>query len=116
MSKLEEELLEKIIEGGLPQPAREYRFHPVRRWRIDFFWEQERVGCEVEGGVFVRGRHTRGAGQQADIEKYNEIVLADIRLIRATNKHIRNGWAIEWLRKALCLSAGTRPSDGPSGD
>jgi very-short-patch-repair endonuclease len=53
--------------------VREHRFHPVRRWRFDAAWPDERlkVACELDGAVHAGGRHTRGKGFEADAEKRN---------------------------------------------
>lgn len=49
----------------------EYRFAPPRRFRADFALIEQRVMIEVDGGVWTRGRHTRGAGYVRDAEKRN---------------------------------------------
>ena len=88
MSKSEwEELLAFHIKAaGLPKPERDVRFHETRRWRVDFLWREPwMIACEVEGGVWVRGRHTRGSGFLRDLEKYNELALAGYILIRVHN-------------------------------
>ena len=56
---------------GLPEPAYELQFHPVRRWRFDLAFEQAKVYLEVNGGIWVAGRHSRGAGVKKDWEKWN---------------------------------------------
>jgi len=67
----------------------EYQFHPERRWRIDFFFKGKiSVGLEVEGGVYVRGRHTSPQGFLADIEKYNAFTERGIFLLRTTPKDL----------------------------
>ncbi len=68
----------------LPMPHPEYRFHPTRKWRIDYAWPLAKVALEVEGGVWTGGRHTRGAGFVRDMAKYNELARAGWRLIRTT--------------------------------
>jgi very-short-patch-repair endonuclease len=74
---------ERLLRSvGLPAPVREHRFHPVRRWRFDYAWPSEKVALEVEGGVWTGGRHTRGAGFVADIEKYNAATVAGWRVVR----------------------------------
>src|SRR5690606_39740371 len=57
MSALEDALALHIRAHKLPEPVREYRFHPERRWRFDFAWPDLRVAAEVEGGIHIGGRH-----------------------------------------------------------
>ncbi len=87
--------------AGLPEPVREFRFHPVRKWRFDFAWPYVRLAVEVEGGVWTRGRHVRGAGFEADCEKYAEATAQGWRVMRVTPRHIRTGQALDWIARAL---------------
>lgn len=48
----------------------EHRFHPVRRWRFDYAHLPTKTAIELEGGVYSRGRHSRGKGFIRDCEKY----------------------------------------------
>ena len=100
-SELEATLGMHIRGNGLPEPEREYRFHPRRRWAFDFAWPAAMLAVEVEGGVWAQGRHTRGAGFIADCEKYNEATLIGWRVLRVTGQHIDDGSAIDWIRRAL---------------
>jgi len=86
---------------GLPEPEREYRFHPRRRWRFDFAWPERRLAAEIEGGTFVRGRHVRPQGYENDCEKYNEAALAGWRVLRFTGAMVRDGRAIEAVKRVL---------------
>lgn len=63
-----------LDRAGIPRPQAEYRFHPTRRWRMDYAWPDEKVFIEVEGGVWTGGRHTRAKGFLNDIEKYNTAI------------------------------------------
>ncbi len=65
-----------------PQPVREYRFHPERRWRFDFAWPSYRMAVEVDGGQWMArgGRHNR----DADREKLNAAACDGWRVIRLT--------------------------------
>ena len=87
----------------LPAPVAEYRFAPPRRWRFDWAWPQQRVALEQEGGVWVRGRHTRGKGYLNDLEKYNEAASRNWLVIRCTPQDIQNGAAFVWVKAALVL-------------
>lgn len=64
--------------------VREYRIVPTRRWRFDAAWVQHHVAVELDGGVFTTGRHTRGAGYEADCEKLNEAAVRGWRVLRFT--------------------------------
>ena len=102
MSKLEEELSKQISETGLPLPQREVVFATPRRWRADFLWEQpHKVICEVEGGIFIQGRHNRGVGYQSDCEKGNRAQELGYKYLRVTGPHIKSGYALALLTKAL---------------
>ena len=69
MSELEALLLLHIRAAGLPEPAQQFRFHPVRRWRADFAWPDAMLLVEVDGATWSRGRHTRGAGFERDSKR-----------------------------------------------
>lgn len=72
----------------------EYRFHKVRRWRIDYYLPAYRLAIEIEGGAWTRGRHTRGKGFIGDMEKYNALTLDGIALLRYTPSQVADGSAI----------------------
>lgn len=78
----------------LPEPEREYRFHPTRKWRFDFAWVlgDFKVALEIEGGIFVRGRHSRGAGYANDADKYNEATKLGWRVFRLTTRQL-SSWS-----------------------
>lgn len=67
---------------------KEFRFHPTRRWRADFAHLPSRTLVEVEGGIFIRGRHNRAMGFLGDIEKYFEAALAGWRVLRSTEREL----------------------------
>lgn len=98
----------QIRAYGLPQPETEFRFHPVRKWRLDVAFPDRKIGVEIEGGVWVKGRHTTGAGFEADAAKYAEAMCIGWRVLRVTPGQIKRGEAIQWLSKIL-----TRPEAVP---
>lgn len=97
-----EDVLERHIElSGLPSPAREYRFHPKRRWRFDFAWPLYKVAAEVDGGIYSRGRHVRGAGFERDAEKGNAAVMAGWRVLHFTPRMVRSGQAVRAIESLM---------------
>ena len=101
MSQLEQDLALFINVVGLPEPEHEYRFHPVRKWRFDFAWPEQKVAAEVEGGVWVNGRHNRGAGFIKDCEKYNAAAEEGWRVFRYPSPMIKSGEAVNQLERVL---------------
>lgn len=104
MSELEDTLAGQIKRACLPEPTREYRAIPGRRFPFDFAWPEYRVLCEVQGGTYVKGKsgHSSGSGIARDIEKHNLAVLLGWRIIYADTNHIkRTGEALLWIQQAL---------------
>lgn len=85
----------------LPLPTPEYRFHPERQWRFDFAWPEHKIALEVEGGVWTEGRHTRGAGFLADMQKYNAAGVLGWRVLRVTPDQLTQAATDEMLRRVL---------------
>lgn len=91
----------QCLAAKVPKPVSEYRFAPPRRWRFDHAWPEQRVALEQEGGVWTRGRHTRGAGYVKDLEKYNEAACLGWIVIRCTPAQLHDGSAFVWVKRAI---------------
>lgn len=97
--------LKLLAAEGIPAPMTEWRFHPQRRWRLDYCWPEKRLALEVEGGVWVRGRHNRGAGFLNDMEKYNEWAAMGGRLLRVTPKDLCTGETLDLIKRCISRSS-----------
>lgn len=88
-------------ECGLPAPETEYRFHPDRKWRFDFAWPKplarvsfngfvsvSPIALEVDGGIWIRGGHNRGAQIKATWEKENEAQVMGWRVLKCEPKDL----------------------------
>jgi very-short-patch-repair endonuclease len=93
--------------GSIPEYVSEYRFHPERKWRFDFAFPEKKLAIEIEGGVWSRGRHTRGSGFVADCEKYNEAALLGWTVLRFTGEHIKSGEALSKTIEVLEANVST---------
>ena len=50
-SELEEAFLYywRLLANDLPEPATQYKFHPERRWPLDFAWPELKISVEING-------------------------------------------------------------------
>jgi hypothetical protein len=80
-------------------PEREYRFHPTRRWRFDLAFVKSKVAIEIEGGIWIFGRHNRPASMIKDMEKYNEAMYYGWYMARFTPKMVKDGSAMQFLNR-----------------
>ena len=79
----------------------EFKFHPSRKWRADFHLKDRKILVEVEGGIWSNGRHTRGKGYIADLEKYNTATMMGYQVIRFSTEQVKSGKAIEQIEKMV---------------
>jgi hypothetical protein len=71
-----------------PELAREVVFAPPWKWRFDFAFEKN-CTIELEGGIWTVGRHVRGAGFQADLEKYWTAMTLGWRVFRLSGAMLK---------------------------
>lgn len=77
-------ILQLLKQEKLPLPEIEYRFCKNRKWRFDYAYPKQKIAIEIEGGVWMGGRHTRGSGFVKDMVKYNNATMLGWRLLRYT--------------------------------
>jgi len=92
-----------ILAPDLPEPEAEVLFIPKRRFRLDRAFKTQKLGIELDGGVFSRGRHVRGAGFERDLEKMNLAVLNGWRVLRYSTNMLNDNpeQVIGQIRKVL---------------
>ena len=73
----------------------------MRKWRFDFAWPERWFAVEVDGAIFVRGRHTRGVGVEADMEKFAEALIAGWKVLRVSTNQVKDGRAVGWIQRAM---------------
>ena len=86
-SHLEEKFAKLWAYCRGPKLEREFKFHPTRKWRLDFVDHATRTAIEIEGGAF-NGRHTRAAGFFKDAEKYLALWHSGYTLVRLTSPQL----------------------------
>lgn len=79
----------------------EYQFHSNRKWRADFLISNTKILVEVEGGIWSKGRHTRGSGYIGDMEKYNAAAILGFQVLRFSTQQVKSGLAIQQLEQLV---------------
>ena len=98
--------------AGLPMPEMELQFHPTRKWRFDYGWwsywstpdgtiRRPAVALEVQGGLFVNGRHSRGAALLKEHEKLSEAAALGWRILFCTPQNLCSAENIDRIKRAL---------------
>lgn len=94
----ERHLETRIKQMRLPIAMQQYRFAaPERQWRADFAWPEHWLIVEVEGGSWIAGRHTRGAGYAADLQRANWAQTHGWTILRYTTEQVESDEAINEL-------------------
>lgn len=99
VTTLHDKVLAQLV--GFPDPATEQLFHPKRKWRFDYAWEEQKLALEIHGGIHTGGRHTRGRGFVEDRAKMNEATLLGWTVLEVTPEHIKSGQLRAWLLAAF---------------
>lgn len=97
----EDELAQKVQFAGLPAPVQQHKFHPTRRFRFDLAWPDHTLAVEIDGGIWIGGRHTSGAGYRRDCVKGNEAILLGWRVLHVTPDMVTDGTALQYIEYAL---------------
>lgn len=78
-----------------------YRYVPGRKFEADFAFPDRRLLIEVQGGIYSRAAHGSITGILADNERLNLATLNGWGMFRFTPDQVKDGTAIETIRKAL---------------
>ena len=124
---MEQRLLLEQLRGKGYAALPEVRFHPERKWRIDVAvaagpvrlklttqedmarqlregeWQpgSNAIAVEIHGGAWSRGRHVRGNGFIADMEKENALVEAGWKVLKFTPQQVLDGSALAQIERCL---------------
>lgn len=69
---------------------REYKFHPIRKWRYDYFIPELKAAIEYEGLMSEKSGHTTITGYTSDTEKYNAANALGHKVLRYTALNYTN--------------------------
>lgn len=92
---------------GIETPETEYKFHPIRRWRLDYAWINQKIGVEIQGGIWIKGLSGRGGAHSLpsniirDMEKDNEAQKLGWRIFKFTPQELKKGIAQNFMKSIL---------------
>lgn len=94
---------EHLKDAGCTEMERQHRFHPTRKWLLDFAHVDTKVGIEIDGGEFMYvagqiGAHSRGAQMAYDYEKRNEAIMLGWVVVQLTGQMV-NRHGREWAKR-----------------
>ncbi len=90
----------------LPPFVQNYRFHPERKFEIDMAFVPQKIGVEINGGVFNQKAHGSIKGILRDMSKRNLLVACGWRVLCYTPAEVHQGVAIAGLKALLLLPTG----------
>ena len=98
-----EQVIKWCKQHGLPEPVFEHKFAESigRKWRFDLAWKKELVAAEIQGGIFIQGRHTRGASLLKEWEKLNAACAFGYRVLFFSPTQLLTDYGAETIKKAL---------------
>jgi very-short-patch-repair endonuclease len=88
----------------LPTPRRNFRFHPIRKFEIDWAWPEQKIGIEIQGGIWIpggKGAHSRPMNIVRDMTKHNLLLDLGWRVWHFTPREVIDGVAIQHIDKVL---------------
>lgn len=93
-------LFERILKSYGDVTA-EFKFHPKRRWKFDYCYTREKLAIEIEGGIWIRGRHNSPKGFKKDMDKYNHATLLGYRLLRFAPDELMRAKTHDLIKECL---------------
>ena len=80
-----------LILHNIDIPESEYMFAKElkRKFRFDYCYTKHKLAIEIEGGIWINGRHNRASGFIKDMEKYNIACILGYRILRFTIQDLK---------------------------
>ena len=96
------DLFARIVASDSQEDVlKEYRFHSTRLWRFDYAIPQLKIAIEIDGGVWIQGRHNSPKGYIADLEKFNEAAALGWVVLKFTPQQQYTRQAFDVISRAV---------------
>ena len=80
---------------------KEYRFHPTRKWRFDYAFVEHKIAIEVDGGVWINGRHNRASGYLKDLDKFNTATAMGWVVLKFTPEQLYKTETLDLIKETI---------------
>lgn len=95
-SELEQQLKLQLTASGFKGFVEQHQPLLPRKWSLDFCIPDRKLAVEVQGMVHrIKDKFKR------DVEKRAELMLAGWKVLEVDGESIRDGRAIEWIKRLL---------------
>lgn len=102
MAGIKKAILNELLRrAGVPEQVKSewaFAIERKRRFRFDFAFTERKLAIEVEGGVWIQGRHTSPQGFIKDMEKYNLACELGWQILRYTPQQLLKPETIEQIK------------------
>jgi len=96
VSAIEEQMAQQIALCKLPEPVRQFRWYPARRWKLDFAWPKIKLAVEVQGNI-----HRIKQRFKDFFERHYALTFAGWKVLYVGGDDVRSGRAVAWLEQLL---------------
>ena len=72
-----------------------------KRYRLDFAHSNSCTGIEIQGGVYMRGRHVTGSGYERDCRKYNLAYTSGWTIFLLTSTMAKNSFWLDLISEHI---------------
>jgi len=81
--------------------VKEFKFHPTRKWRFDYAIPEHKIAIEVDGGIWINGRHNRASGYIKDMEKFNAAASLGWVILKVTPQELYRTATLNLIKETI---------------
>lgn len=79
----------------------EFKFHPVRKWRFDFAIPDLKIAIEIDGGLFIYGRHNHAISMIKDYEKFNAAAESGWVILKFIPSQLKENATLDIIQRTV---------------
>ena len=80
---------------------KEHQFYQKRKWRFDYAIPVHKIAVEVDGGVWINGRHNRASGYVKDLDKFNVAASMGWVVLKFTQDNLLRSATLDLIKETI---------------